>query len=107
MLLAHMTLSDKPFMGAVTAPERAIDTIAMTRLAMGDRFVERPVTDEIENRGERLVLHDRPLVARTHDRRRHEMTGSVQHFAATQHFAACGARRGNGLAVLLLSLIHI
>ena len=27
MLLAHMTYSDKPFMGSVTAPERAHDSM--------------------------------------------------------------------------------
>lgn len=40
MAHSHLTLSDKPFMGAVTAPERAADTIAMARLAMGEKFVE-------------------------------------------------------------------
>ena len=37
MVLAHMTLSDKPFMGSVTAPERAEDTVAMCRILFGDR----------------------------------------------------------------------
>ncbi len=40
MVLAHMTLSDKPFMGSVTAPERAEDTVAMARILFGDGFVE-------------------------------------------------------------------
>lgn len=35
MLLAHMTLSDKPFMGSVTAPERAADSVEMCRLLFG------------------------------------------------------------------------
>ncbi len=35
MLLAHMTLSDKPFMGSVTAPERAVDSIEMCRILYG------------------------------------------------------------------------
>jgi trimethylamine--corrinoid protein Co-methyltransferase len=30
MLMAHMTLTDKPFMGSVTEPSRASDSIAMT-----------------------------------------------------------------------------
>ena len=30
MLLAHMTLTDKPFMGSVTEPSRAADSVAMT-----------------------------------------------------------------------------
>jgi trimethylamine--corrinoid protein Co-methyltransferase len=40
MAYAHLTLNDKPFMGAVTAPQRAIDTIDMCRIAFGDRFVD-------------------------------------------------------------------
>ena len=40
MLLAHMTLSDKPFMGSVTAPERAEDTVAMAKILFGDDFVD-------------------------------------------------------------------
>ena len=35
MLLAHMTLSDKPFMGSVTAPERAEDLVEMCRILFG------------------------------------------------------------------------
>ena len=40
MLLAHMTLSDKPFMGSVTAPERAADSVEMARLLFGGEFVD-------------------------------------------------------------------
>ena len=40
MVLAHMTLSDKPFMGSVTAPERAQDTVDMAKILFGDAFVE-------------------------------------------------------------------
>ncbi len=40
MLLAHMTLSDKPFMGSVTEPVRAEDSVAMARLLFGDGFVD-------------------------------------------------------------------
>ncbi len=35
MLLAHMTLSDKPYMGSVTAPERAEDSVAMSEILFG------------------------------------------------------------------------
>ncbi len=35
MLHAHLTLNDKPFMGAVTAPERAADSVAMAEMAIG------------------------------------------------------------------------
>ena len=40
MLLAHMTLSDKPFMGSVTAPERAADSVEMCKLLFGAEFVD-------------------------------------------------------------------
>ncbi len=39
MVYAHMRLSDKPFMGSVTAPERAADTVAMCEILFGKDFV--------------------------------------------------------------------
>lgn len=41
MLLAHMTLSDKPHLGAITEKSRAEDSIAMARLLHGEDVVER------------------------------------------------------------------
>ena len=40
MVYSHIRYSDKPFMGSVTAPERAEDTVAMAKLVFGDDFVE-------------------------------------------------------------------
>jgi trimethylamine--corrinoid protein Co-methyltransferase len=40
MVYSHIKYSDKPFMGSVTAPERAEDTVAMAKLVFGDDFVE-------------------------------------------------------------------
>lgn len=40
MVLAHLTLSTKPFMGAVTAPERARDSINMARIVFGRDVME-------------------------------------------------------------------
>jgi trimethylamine--corrinoid protein Co-methyltransferase len=40
MVLTHMTLSDKPFMGSVTHPLRAADTIEMCRILFGREFVD-------------------------------------------------------------------
>ena len=40
MLHAHMTLSDKPFMGSVTEPSRAADSVAMAKILFGDAFVD-------------------------------------------------------------------
>lgn len=39
MVYAHMKYSDKPFMGSVTAPERAADTVAMAEILFGKDFV--------------------------------------------------------------------
>ena len=40
MVYAHLRWSTKPFMGSVTAPGRAEDSIAMARLVFGDGFLE-------------------------------------------------------------------
>jgi len=39
MLRAHMTLSDKPFMGSVTEPSRAQDSVEMCEILFGKEFV--------------------------------------------------------------------
>jgi len=41
MLMAHMTLSDKPYMGSVTEPVRAEDSVKMSKILFGDDFVEQ------------------------------------------------------------------
>ncbi|MCP5368562.1 MAG: trimethylamine methyltransferase family protein [Hyphomicrobiales bacterium] len=41
MVHAHLTLSDKPFMGSVTAPERAADSVRMAEIVFGDDFVDQ------------------------------------------------------------------
>lgn len=41
MLHAHMTLSDKPYMGSVTLPGRAADSVEMSRIMFGADFVDR------------------------------------------------------------------
>ena len=41
MVLAHMVLSDRPFMGSVTAVERSEDSIEMCRLLFGAEFVDQ------------------------------------------------------------------
>ena len=40
MVYSHLRYSDKPFMGSVTAPERAEDSVAMAKLVFGDAFVD-------------------------------------------------------------------
>ena len=41
MLLAHMTLTDKPFMGSVTEPSRAQDSVDMCKILFGEDFVQQ------------------------------------------------------------------
>ncbi|XDA96716.1 trimethylamine methyltransferase family protein [Sulfitobacter sp. LCG007] len=43
MLHAHMTLSDKPFMGSVTEPSRAQDSVDMCGVLFGEDFVQQNV----------------------------------------------------------------
>tara|TARA_B110000116_G_scaffold271753_1_gene293514 strand:- start:1810 stop:3351 length:1542 start_codon:yes stop_codon:yes gene_type:complete len=40
MVYSHIKYSDKPFMGSVTAPERAQDSVDMAKIVFGDDFVE-------------------------------------------------------------------
>jgi len=41
MLYSHIKYSDKPFMGSVTAPERAEDTVEMVKILFGEDFVDQ------------------------------------------------------------------
>ena len=41
MVLAHMLYSDKPFMGSVTEPSRAADSVTMAKLLFGSDFVDQ------------------------------------------------------------------
>ena len=40
MIYSHVRYSDLPFMGSVTAPERAEDSVAMAKLVFGEDFVD-------------------------------------------------------------------
>ena len=41
MVYSHIKYSDKPFMGSVTAAERAQDTVDMVKIVFGDEFVDK------------------------------------------------------------------
>jgi len=41
MVYSHIKYSDKPFMGSVTAPERAQDTVDMAKIVFGEDFIEQ------------------------------------------------------------------
>ncbi|MEO0621681.1 MAG: trimethylamine methyltransferase family protein [Pseudomonadota bacterium] len=49
MLLAHMTLSDKPYMGSVTDPKRAADSVAMSEILFGGTLPDQPVMTSLIN----------------------------------------------------------
>jgi trimethylamine--corrinoid protein Co-methyltransferase len=40
MVYAHMKYSDKPFMGSVTHPDRAQDTVEMSKILFGDNYMD-------------------------------------------------------------------
>lgn len=64
MIYAHIKYSDKPFMGSVTAPERAEDSIAMAKLVFGDDFVEEnTVMLNLINANSPMVFDDTMLGA--------------------------------------------
>ena len=49
MIYAHIRYSDKPFMGSVTAAERAADSIEMARIAFGGDLADRTVLTSLIN----------------------------------------------------------
>ena len=64
MVYSHIRLSDKPFMGSVTHPERAADTVAMAKLVFGDEFVdENCVTISLINANSPMVFDNTMLGA--------------------------------------------
>lgn len=60
MVYAHMRYSDKPFMGSVTAPERAEDTVAMARILFGDDFID-PATGQEKTVVVNLINANSPM----------------------------------------------
>ncbi len=59
MLLAHMTLSDKPFMGSVTEPSRARDSVEMCEILFGKDFVaENTVMTSLININSPMTFDD-------------------------------------------------
>ncbi|MEP5731876.1 MAG: trimethylamine methyltransferase family protein [Sulfitobacter sp.] len=59
MLHAHMTLSDKPFMGSVTEPSRAQDSVDMCKILFGEGFVaENTVMTSLININSPMTFDD-------------------------------------------------
>ena len=44
MVYSHLKYSDKAFMGSVTAPERAADSVAMANIVFGAESLDDPAT---------------------------------------------------------------
>ena len=64
MVYSHIRYSDKPFMGSVTAPERAEDTVAMAKIVFGDDFVENnTVVTSLINANSPMVFDETMLGA--------------------------------------------
>ena len=60
MIYAHMRYSDKPYMGSVTAPERAQDTVDMGKILFGDAYLD-PVTGEPKTITTSLINANSPM----------------------------------------------
>ncbi|MEP3280231.1 MAG: trimethylamine methyltransferase family protein [Stappiaceae bacterium] len=64
MVYSHIKYSDKPFMGSVTAPERAEDSVKMAELVFGEEFVDQKcVMIQLINANSPLVFDDTMLGA--------------------------------------------
>lgn len=64
MVYAHMRLSDKPFMGSVTASSRAADTVEMCKILFGEAFVDQHcVTVSLINANSPMTWDDTMLGA--------------------------------------------
>ena len=60
MLYAHMRYSDKPFMGSVTHPDRAHDTVEMSKILLGDNWID-PATGRPRTVTTSLINANSPL----------------------------------------------
>ncbi len=83
MVYAHLRYGDQPFMGSVTAPERAQDSIAMAELVFGESFMR----DHLVIQGNINV--NSPLV---YD---HVMSGALRTYAA--------ANQGNVISSFIIA----
>jgi trimethylamine---corrinoid protein Co-methyltransferase len=61
MVYSHLKYSDKPFMGSVTAPERAEDSVELAKIAFGADAVD-PVTGKLRTMIISLINVNSPMV---------------------------------------------
>ncbi|MDH3537587.1 MAG: trimethylamine methyltransferase family protein, partial [Gammaproteobacteria bacterium] len=60
MVYSHIKYSDKPFMGSVTAPERAQDTIEMIKIIAGENYID-PETGRPRTYATSLINANSPM----------------------------------------------
>ncbi|MCP3675773.1 MAG: trimethylamine methyltransferase family protein [Gammaproteobacteria bacterium] len=71
MLYSHIKYSDKPFMGSVTAPERAEDTVEICKILFGDNYLDndtgkpKTITTSLINANSPMTYDDTMLGALT------------------------------------------
>jgi trimethylamine--corrinoid protein Co-methyltransferase len=82
MVYAHLRYSDKPFMGSVTAPERAEDSIAMARIVFGEEYMENHLVIQGNTNVNSPLVYDAT------------MTGAIRTYAA--------ANQGNVISPFIL-----
>ena len=58
MLYAHMSLSDKPYMGSVTSPARAVDSVKMSEILFGGPVSDRTVMTSLININSPMTFDD-------------------------------------------------
>jgi trimethylamine--corrinoid protein Co-methyltransferase len=61
MVYSHIKYSDKPFMGSVTAPERAEDSVELAKIAFGPESVD-PATGKLRTMMISLINVNSPMV---------------------------------------------
>src|SRR6185436_1225502 len=61
MVYSHMKYSDKPFMGSVTHPERAQDSVEMAKILFGDQYLD-PATGKPKTVVINLINANSPMV---------------------------------------------
>ncbi|NVK31607.1 MAG: trimethylamine methyltransferase family protein [Gammaproteobacteria bacterium] len=61
MVYSHMRYSDKPYMGSVTAPVRAEDTVELSKILFGDDYID-PATGQEKTVVINLINANSPMV---------------------------------------------
>lgn len=77
MIAGHLRFSDRPFIGGLIGAERAADTVAMTKIVLGDDFVDQNCcVYAVSNTNAPLVLDA-------------DMSGSLKVYARNNQAVAC------------------